>query len=118
LDSKGLILPAPTLISTGGALVHLYTDGTVLVSHGGTEMGQGLHTKVCQVAAQAFGVPVDHVYVNDSSSDKVANSIATAASMSADMYGMVSVFRFDFGQADTETVSNIIPVFWMTRRRP
>jgi xanthine dehydrogenase/oxidase len=99
------------MMFTGGALVHLYTDGTVLVSHGGTEMGQGLHTKVCQVAAQAFGIPVDHVYVNDSSSDKVANSIATAASMSTDMYGMVSAFRMDFGQSDTGPVSNIISRF-------
>lgn len=69
-------------MNQGGALVHLYVDGTVLVSHGGTEMGQGLHTKVCQVAAQAFGIPVEQVYVNDSSTDKVANTIPTAASMS------------------------------------
>ena len=68
--------------------MHLYTDGTILVSHGGTEMGQGLHTKVCQVAAQAFGVPSESVYVNDSSTDKVANTIPTAASMSTDLYGM------------------------------
>ena len=74
-------------MNQGGALVHLYTDGTVLVSHGGTEMGQGLHTKVCQVAAQAFGIPLEHVYVNDSSTDKVANTIPTAASMSTDTYG-------------------------------
>lgn len=72
-------------MNQGGALVHLYTDGTVLVSHGGTEMGQGLHTKVCQVAAQAFGIPVENVYVNDSSTDKVANTIPTAASMSTDV---------------------------------
>jgi len=72
-------------------LVHLYTDGTVLVSHGGTEMGQGLHTKVCQVAAQAFEIPLDDVYVNDSSTDKVANTIPTAASMSTDLYGMATL---------------------------
>ena len=71
--------------------MHLYTDGTVLVSHGGTEMGQGLHTKVCQVAAQAFGIPLEDVYVNDSSTDKVANTIPTAASMSTDMYGMCTL---------------------------
>ena len=78
-------------MNQGGALVHLYTDGTVLVSHGGTEMGQGLHTKVCQVAAQAFGIPLSDVYVNDTSSDKVANTIPTAASMSTDMYGMATL---------------------------
>jgi xanthine dehydrogenase/oxidase len=78
-------------MNQGGALVHLYTDGTVLVSHGGTEMGQGLHTKVCQVAAQAFGIPVEDVYVNDTSTDKVANTIPTAASMSTDLYGMATL---------------------------
>lgn len=54
-------------------------------------MGQGLHTKVCQVAAQAFGIPVEHVYVNDTSTDKVANTIASAASMSTDLYGMCTL---------------------------
>lgn len=78
-------------MNQGGALVHVYTDGTVLVSHGGIEMGQGLHTKVCQVAAQAFGIPVEKVYVNDTSTDKVANTIPTAASMSTDTYGMATL---------------------------
>jgi xanthine dehydrogenase/oxidase len=78
-------------MNQGGALVHLYTDGTVLVTHGGTEMGQGLHTKVCQVAAQAFGISVDQVYVNDTSTDKVANQIASAASLSTDLYGMCTL---------------------------
>mmetsp|Transcript_22291 Transcript_22291/g.36642 ORF Transcript_22291/g.36642 Transcript_22291/m.36642 type:complete len:1573 (-) Transcript_22291:148-4866(-) len=78
-------------MNQGGALVHLYTDGTVLVTHGGTEMGQGLHTKVCQVAAQAFDIPLEHVYVNDSSTDKVANTIPSAASMSTDLYGMATL---------------------------
>ena len=54
-------------------------------------MGQGLHTKVCQVAAQAFGIPLSDVYINDTSSDKVASSIPTAASMSTDMYGMAAL---------------------------
>ena len=54
-------------------------------------MGQGLHTKVCQCAAQAFGIPLEDVYVNDSSSDKVANAMPTAASMSTDMYGMATL---------------------------
>ena len=54
-------------------------------------MGQGLHTKVCQVAAQAFGIPIGDVYVNDTSTDKVANTIPTAASMSTDMYGMATL---------------------------
>lgn len=86
----GIAFTAPHM-NQGGALVHLYTDGTVLVSHGGTEMGQGLHTKVCQVAAQAFGIPVEHVYINDTSTDKVANTIASAASMSTDLYGMCTL---------------------------
>lgn len=78
-------------MNQGGALVHLYLDGTVLVSHGGTEMGQGLHTKVCQIAAQAFGIAVEDVYVNDTSTDKVANTMPTAASMSTDLYGMCTL---------------------------
>ena len=48
-------------LNQGGALVHVYLDGTVLVSHGGTEMGQGLHTKVCQVVANEFGIDVEKV---------------------------------------------------------
>jgi xanthine dehydrogenase/oxidase len=78
-------------MNQGGALVHVYQDGTVLVSHGGTEMGQGLHTKICQVAAQAFGIPHGDVYINDTSSDKVANTQPTAASMSVDLYGMATL---------------------------
>uniref|UniRef100_A0A7S2YF81 Xanthine dehydrogenase n=1 Tax=Entomoneis paludosa TaxID=265537 RepID=A0A7S2YF81_9STRA len=91
LPTKFGIAYTAKFMNQGGSLVHLYTDGTVLVSHGGTEMGQGLHTKVCQVAAQAFGIPVDDVYVNDSSTDKVANTIPTAASMSTDTYGMATL---------------------------
>ena len=75
-------------MNQGGSLVHLYQDGTVLVSHGGTEMGQGLHTKVCQVAAHCFGISLDKVFCKETSTDIVANTQPTAASASTDMYGM------------------------------
>jgi len=78
-------------MNQGGALVHLYTDGTILITHGGTEMGQGLHTKVCQVAARAFGVPLSACHVAENSSDKVANSMPTAASASTDLYAMATL---------------------------
>ncbi|KAF5838823.1 molybdopterin binding aldehyde oxidase/xanthine dehydrogenase [Dunaliella salina] len=73
--------------SMAGALVHVYLDGTVLVTHGGVEMGQGLHTKMAQVAAQALGTPLSKVFISETSTDKVPNSSPTAASASSDMYG-------------------------------
>ena len=69
-------------------MVHLYTDGTVLVSHGGTEMGQGLHTKMAQVAARVFGIAATDVHVEETATDKCANQSPTAASVSSDIYGM------------------------------
>eukprot|EP00775_Hariotina_reticulata_P012370 gene12370-12505_t len=72
----------------GGALVHVYTDGTVLVTHGGVEMGQGLHTKMAQVAAHELGIPVSQVFIAETSTDKVPNASPTAGSASTDLYGM------------------------------
>ncbi len=70
-----------------GALVHVYTDGSILVNHGGTEMGQGLNTKVAQVVAHELGVEFDHVRCTATDTHKVANTSATAASTGADLNG-------------------------------
>jgi len=70
-----------------GALVHVYKDGSVLINHGGTEMGQGLHTKMLQVAATALGVPLELVRLAPTRTDKVPNTSATAASSGADLNG-------------------------------
>ena len=70
-----------------GALVHVYTDGSVLVNHGGTEMGQGLNTKVAQVVAAEFGISLHHVRCTATDTSKVANTSATAASTGSDLNG-------------------------------
>ena len=75
-------------MNQGGALVHVYMDGTVLLSHGGTEMGQGLHTKMIQIAAQAFGISPSMITCQETATNAVANSSPTAASASTDLYGM------------------------------
>ncbi len=76
-----------TQFNQAGALVHAYTDGTVLINHGGTEMGQGLHTKVCQIVAETLGLPIDAVRISASDTSKVANASATAASSGCDLNG-------------------------------
>ena len=74
-------------LNQAGALVHIYHDGSILVSHGGTEMGQGLHTKMTQIAAQALGVPLADVYISETATNVVANTSSTAASASSDLNG-------------------------------
>ncbi|HEX6361524.1 MAG TPA: molybdopterin cofactor-binding domain-containing protein, partial [Albitalea sp.] len=74
-------------LNQAAALVHVYTDGSVLVNHGGTEMGQGLHTKVAQVVAHELGVPLARVRVTATDTQKVANTSATAASSGSDLNG-------------------------------
>jgi xanthine dehydrogenase large subunit len=76
-----------THFNQAGALVQVYTDGSVLVNHGGTEMGQGLHTKVCQIVADELGVPLGCVRISASDTSKVANASATAASSGTDLNG-------------------------------
>lgn len=79
-----------TQFNQAGALVHVYTDGSVLVNHGGTEMGQGLHTKVALIVAGVLGVTPTRVKVNASDTDKVPNASATAASAGTDLNGRAS----------------------------
>lgn len=76
-----------THLNQAGALLHVYTDGSVLVSHGGTEMGQGLHTKVAQVVAEELGVDISRVKVCATDTSKVPNTSATAASTGTDLNG-------------------------------
>ncbi|GAB7002565.1 xanthine dehydrogenase molybdopterin binding subunit [Nocardioides sp. AN3] len=76
-----------TAFNQAGALVHVYKDGSVLINHGGTEMGQGLHTKMLQVAATALGVPLAKVRLAPTRTDKVPNTSATAASSGTDLNG-------------------------------
>jgi xanthine dehydrogenase large subunit len=76
-----------TAFNQAGALVHVYRDGSVLINHGGTEMGQGLHTKMLQVAATTLNVPLAKVRLAPTRTDKVPNTSATAASSGADLNG-------------------------------
>jgi xanthine dehydrogenase large subunit len=76
-----------THFNQAGALVHVYTDGSVLVNHGGTEMGQGINTKVCQVVAHELGIDLALVRASATDTSKVANTSATAASTGADLNG-------------------------------
>ncbi|RJF96232.1 xanthine dehydrogenase molybdopterin binding subunit [Noviherbaspirillum saxi] len=76
-----------THLNQAGALVHVYVDGSVLVNHGGTEMGQGINTKVAQVVAHELGLDLSQVRVSATDTSKVANTSATAASTGADLNG-------------------------------
>lgn len=74
-------------LNQAGALVHIYHDGSVLVAHGGTEMGQGLHTKMTMIAAEALQVPQDNVFISETATNTVPNTSSTAASASSDLNG-------------------------------
>ena len=77
-------------LNQAGALVHIYTDGTVQVSHGGTEMGQGLYTKIAQIVASELGLPLEHIEVTSTRTDKVPNTSPTAASSGTDLNGQAA----------------------------
>ncbi len=86
----GISFNRPSL-NQAGALVNVYTDGSVVLNHGGTEMGQGLFVKVAQVVAETFSIDLDHVRVSATSTAKVPNTSATAASSGSDLNGMAAL---------------------------
>ncbi|MGV0036752.1 MAG: molybdopterin cofactor-binding domain-containing protein, partial [Candidatus Azotimanducaceae bacterium WSBS_2022_MAG_OTU7] len=77
-------------LNQAGALLHIYTDGSIHINHGGTEMGQGLHTKIAQVVASTLGVSFERVMVSATRTDKVPNTSPTAASAGTDLNGMAA----------------------------
>ena len=79
-----------SFLNQAGALVHVYTDGSIHLNHGGTEMGQGLNTKVAQVVAEVFQVDIERIQITATNTDKVPNTSPTAASSGADLNGKAS----------------------------
>ena len=77
-------------LNQAGALVHVYSDGSIHLNHGGTEMGQGLFTKVAQIVAEEFGVPLHFVRITATNTAKVPNASPTAASSGTDLNGMAA----------------------------
>ncbi|MCA3676179.1 MAG: molybdopterin-dependent oxidoreductase [Methylobacterium sp.] len=77
-------------LNQAGALVHVYSDGSVMLNHGGTEMGQGLYVKVAQVVADVFGIGLERVKITATSTAKVPNTGPTAASSGSDLNGMAA----------------------------
>uniref|UniRef100_H2YN18 Aldehyde oxidase/xanthine dehydrogenase a/b hammerhead domain-containing protein n=1 Tax=Ciona savignyi TaxID=51511 RepID=H2YN18_CIOSA len=75
-------------LNQAGALVQVYKDGSVLLTHGGTEMGQGLHTKMIQVASTCLGIPASRIHISSTSTETVPNTSPTAASVGSDINGM------------------------------
>jgi len=79
-----------TFLNQAGALIHIYNDGSIHLNHGGTEMGQGLFTKIAQVVADAFQVDIDNIKITATNTGKVPNTSATAASAGTDLNGMAA----------------------------
>ncbi len=100
-----------SFLNQAGALVHIYKDGSVLVNHGGTEMGQGLHTKIIQIAANGLGIPADWVKVSATNTSKVPNTSPTAASSGTDLNGMAVSNAFEILKQRLIDVAKQLPGF-------
>ncbi|CAI6331447.1 unnamed protein product [Periconia digitata] len=84
----GLSFATALHLNQAGAYIQIFADGSVLLHHGGTEMGQGLYTKMCQIAAQELGTPLDAIFTQDTSTYSITNASPTAASSGSDLNGM------------------------------
>jgi xanthine dehydrogenase large subunit len=84
-----------TWFNQAGALIHIYSDGSIMLNHGGTEMGQGLNTKVAQIVAEAFQCDITRVKITKTTTEKVPNTSATAASSGTDLNGMAALDAAD-----------------------
>jgi xanthine dehydrogenase large subunit len=84
-----------TWMNQAGALVHVYSDGSIHLNHGGTEMGQGLNTKIAQIVADGFQVDFDRIKISKTTTEKVPNTSATAASSGSDLNGMAALNAVD-----------------------
>ena len=91
--------------------MHIYTDGTVLISHGGVEMGQGLHTKMIQVASRALRIPQEKIHITETDSSKVPNTSPTAASSSSDLYGVAIKVNLSAGTRFHELLIALVIIF-------
>jgi len=107
-----------THLNQAGALVLIYQDGTVQVNHGATEMGQGVHTNMAMVAAKELGISLDKVRVMPTSTDKVPNTSATAASCGTDLNGMAVKNACDILRERLVSVAfNLLKARWGERPR-
>ncbi|MEK9822365.1 MAG: xanthine dehydrogenase molybdopterin binding subunit [Gammaproteobacteria bacterium] len=96
-----------THLNQAGALLHIYSDGSILLNHGGTEMGQGLYTKIVQIVAMTLGVNAERIQVSATRTDKVPNTSPTAASSGTDLNGMAA-------QAAAQTLKQRLAEFLAT----
>lgn len=94
LPTKHLIGFTEKFLNQAGALVLIYKDGSVALNHGGTEMGQGLHTKMIQIASRVLEIPAEKIYFSESATDKVPNTSSTAGSLSSDLNGPAVIVSY------------------------
>ncbi len=102
-----------THLNQAGALVHVYSDGSVHLNHGGTEMGQGLYIKVAQVVAEVFGIALERVAITATNTGKVPNTSATAASSGSDLNGMAAR---NAALAIKERMTEFVATFWKVEK--